>query len=290
MVVDAAETLGPRERDRMPTDPAHDAHAAAELLAWRAAYARHLAGPRGAWSIASLTWLSERSLTLGRAGDVALPARYPERVVTLALAGAAVRVTPHAPLWLAGEPLAGDRDVAPDDATLRLGPEDDAVEVVLMRRGARVGARVFDPRQGAARAPADVAWYPPTPGWVVDAELEPAEAGATMAVVDQLGDAREAPVAGTLRFVLHGTPCALVALAAGPTWFVNFRDATSGRGTYGAGRFLQVAATADGRTRLDFHRAHHPPCAHTPHATCPLPPLANRLPLAVAAGERLPGA
>jgi uncharacterized protein len=107
---------------------------------------------------------------------------------------------------------------------------------------------------------------------------------------DLLGDVTEAPFAGTLRFALGDTPCSLVALVAGATWFVNFRDAPNGRGTYGAGRFLQVPATADGRSRLDFHRAHHPPCAHTPRATCPLPPLANRLPVAVGAGERLPGA
>ncbi|MDF1522960.1 MAG: DUF1684 domain-containing protein [Trueperaceae bacterium] len=61
-----------------------------------------------------------------------------------------------------------------------------------------------------------------------------------------------------------------------------------GADTYGAGRYLRVAAPVAGRTVLDFHRATHPPCAHTPFATCPLPPLANRLPFAIAAGERHP--
>lgn len=274
----------------MPHDPAHAAAAADDLDAWRRAHAAHLAGPRGAWSISSLSWLTGEPLTLGRGREVPLPPRYPERVATLQLVGEVVRVVPHAPLWLDGEPLAGARDVDPADATLRLGAEEDAVDVVLMRRGARVGARVFDPRQGARRAAHDLAWYPVTPGWAVDAVLEPAEPGATLPVVNLLGDVAEAPIAGELRFALGGLPCSLVALAAGATWFVNFRDATNGHTTYGAGRFLQVPATADGRTRIDFHRAHHPPCAHTPHATCPLPPLANRLPLAVTAGERLSGA
>jgi len=274
----------------MPYDPAHDAAAAGDLHAWRRAHATHLAGPRGAWSIASLSWLTGAPLTLGRDGDVPLPARYPARVAGLELVGDVVRVEPYAPLWLDGEPLVAARDVAPDDATLRLGVEEDAVDVVLMRRGARVGARVFDPRQGAGRAARDLAWYPVTPGWVADALLEPADPGATMPVVNLLGDVTESPVAGTLRFALRGTMCSLVALAAGANWFVNFRDATNGRETYGAGRFLRVPATADGRTRLDFHRAYHPPCAHTPHATCPLPPLANRMPIPVDAGEPLPAA
>lgn len=272
----------------MASDPAHDPVAADELLAWRQAYAERLAGPRGAWSIASLTWLGSEPLVLGHGADVPLPPRCPARVATLHATGAVVRVTPHAPVWLDGEPLAGPLDADPAGATLRVGSDGDAVDVVLLRRGARVGARVFDPRQGAGRARGDVAWYPVEPGWVVDAVLEPAAPGATLTIVNLLGDASEAPVAGTLRFALHGTPCALVALEAGGAWFVNFRDATSGPETYGAGRFLQVAASTDGRARVDFHRAHHPPCAHTPHATCPLPPLANRLPLPVTAGERLP--
>jgi len=32
-----------------------------------------------------------------------------------------------------------------------------------------------------------------------------------------------------------------------------------------------------------------PPCAFTPHATCPLPPPQNILPLRIPAGERFVG-
>jgi uncharacterized protein (DUF1684 family) len=68
-----------------------------------------------------------------------------------------------------------------------------------------------------------------------------------------------------------------------------FRDATSGRETYGGGRFLHVAMPdASGATRIDFNRAYNPPCGYTPYATCPVPPPENRLPLAVKAGERRP--
>jgi uncharacterized protein len=115
---------------------------------------------------------------------------------------------------------------------------------------------------------------------------EPGAPGETLPVVDLLGDVHDTPVAARLRFELAGGVHTLVATAAGDGLFVNFRDGTSGVSSYGAGRFLRVEAPRDGRARIDFHRAHHPPCAHTPHATCPLPPLANRLPLAVTAGER----
>jgi uncharacterized protein (DUF1684 family) len=74
-----------------------------------------------------------------------------------------------------------------------------------------------------------------------------------------------------------------------------FRDRTSGRETYGAGRFLKVPAATTGATAqagghgkisLDFNRAYNPPCAFTSFATCPLPPPENWLPFPVLAGEK----
>ena len=40
------------------------------------------------------------------------------------------------------------------------------------------------------------------------------------------------------------------------------------------------------RRSIDFNKAYNPPCAFTPFATCPLPPLQNRLPIRIEAGEK----
>lgn len=75
--------------------------------------------------------------------------------------------------------------------------------------------------------------------------------------------------------------------------FVPFRDATSGRETYGAGRYLlDTVKGADlgggeGRLVLDFNYAYHPSCAYDPRWSCPLAPRANWLAVAIEAGERL---
>jgi uncharacterized protein (DUF1684 family) len=37
---------------------------------------------------------------------------------------------------------------------------------------------------------------------------------------------------------------------------------------------------------LDFNKAVNPPCAFTAYATCPLPPVENRLPVRIEAGEK----
>ena len=77
--------------------------------------------------------------------------------------------------------------------------------------------------------------------------------------------------------------------------FLPFRDATNGVETYGAGRYLLDAAkSADlggdrvaGTLVLDFNFAFQPSCAFDPKWACPLAPPANRLDIAVRAGERL---
>lgn len=74
--------------------------------------------------------------------------------------------------------------------------------------------------------------------------------------------------------------------------FLPFADATSGRETYGAGRYLLDTAKGadlghDGdRLVLDFNFAYQPSCSYDPRWSCPLAPAANRLPVAVRAGER----
>src|SRR4029079_18751444 len=68
---------------------------------------------------------------------------------------------------------------------------------------------------------------------------------------------------------------------------VPFLDATSGSETYGAGRYLDLEPEDDGTYTLDFNLAYHPSCVYDPRFSCPLTPAENRLPVRVAAGERL---
>ena len=76
--------------------------------------------------------------------------------------------------------------------------------------------------------------------------------------------------------------------------FLPFADATSGRETYGGGRYLldtiksaDLGVAADGRTVLDFNFSYNPSCAYSGRYVCPLSPRSNRLPVPVRAGERV---
>lgn len=75
--------------------------------------------------------------------------------------------------------------------------------------------------------------------------------------------------------------------------FLPFKDGTSGRESYGGGRYLldtikgaDLGEDGAGRTVLDFNFAYNPSCSYSDHYVCPLSPPQNRLPSRVEAGER----
>ena len=104
---------------------------------------------------------------------------------------------------------------------------------------------------------------------------------------------------GVMAFELAGRPCRLTVLSlvqyAGGL-FVPFRDLTSGRETYGGGRYLfDTAKDTDGLVlevtpgsrdvTIDFNFAYNASCAYSPRWACPLAPPENHLAVAVRAGE-----
>ena len=100
---------------------------------------------------------------------------------------------------------------------------------------------------------------------------------------------------GIATFHLHERPMQLELYwlnAYGGGLFVPFRDGTSGSTTYGAGRYLLDTVKGadlgmlDDKLVLDFNFAYNPSCAYDPRWVCPLATPANRLELAIEAGER----
>ena len=104
------------------------------------------------------------------------------------------------------------------------------------------------------------------------------------------GQLRPAHRAGTLTFEVDGEPRRLTAYvldsSRGDQLFVPFLDLTSGRETYGAGRYLDLEPEND-TYLLDFNLAYHPYCVYADTYSCPLTPAENRLPVRIEAGERL---
>jgi len=92
---------------------------------------------------------------------------------------------------------------------------------------------------------------------------------------------------GLVRFRVDDQPAQVVLYASDDSdeLFIPFRDATSGKESYGAGRYLEVHAHGDDVT-IDFNYAYNPNCAYDPSWSCPLPPPENWLKVPIRAGEK----
>ena len=139
------------------------------------------------------------------------------------------------------------------------------------------------------------------PAYRLEARFEPGD--GTELVIDTGGEdgAVRYRRAGRLAFTLQGQDCRLTVLSlvqyAGGL-FVPFRDRTSGKETYGGGRYLfDTAKDTDGLVLeivpgspdvvIDFNFAYNASCAYSPRWACPLAPPENHLPVTVRAGEKV---
>ena len=162
------------------------------------------------------------------------------------------------------------------------------MSMTLIRRGDRLALRVWDAKAASLTSLSKLAWMPIDEHWRVPARFEPHPAGRSMKILNVLDEVVDMPNPGVAVFSIDGQEHRLEALLESDDakeLFFLFRDGTSGKSTYGAGRYLYTPLPQDGRVILDFNQAKNPPCTFTDFATCPLPPKGNVLTVAVNAGE-----
>ncbi|SRR5579875_1543681 len=144
---------------------------------------------------------------------------------------------------------------------------------------------------------AGLRYYPPLFALRLVARVEPVPEGETVHMATSDGAARPFVKAAILHFTIDGQNYQLTGYQSaedagdeGAALFIPFRDALSGKETYGAGRYLDVQPerAEDGTliATLDFNLAYNPYCAYNDHYSCPITPAENTLPIAIYAGER----
>ncbi|HEV3461684.1 MAG TPA: DUF1684 domain-containing protein [Candidatus Dormibacteraeota bacterium] len=147
-----------------------------------------------------------------------------------------------------------------------------------------------------------LSYFDHDPSYRMTMRLEPADAGDPL-VIDTGGEDGVITYrrAGWLRFRLGGQDCRLTVFSLvgyGGGLFLPFRDGTSGKETYGGGRYLfDTVKNTDGLVlemtagspdmTIDFNFAYNPSCAYDARWACPLAPRENWLPVPVRAGERV---
>ena len=202
------------------------------------------------------------------------------------------RLAPEGDLRVSGAPwtaAAADTRVVPEETRVEIGPfalrpyvQADAGILIL-----------FDSRRTAGAAFVPPAWFDFDRAWVFRARLAPDPKPTPVTMLTSLGRTKEYLRVGSFTLDVPGRR-ALKVVAYRPTFIANaaarlsilFTDATTGKETYGAGRYLDLEPPADGVYTIDFNRAYNPLCAYTNVYNCPIPPRENGLPVAIRAGEK----
>ncbi|MGC3982001.1 MAG: DUF1684 domain-containing protein [Steroidobacteraceae bacterium] len=176
-------------------------------------------------------------------------------------------------------------DNADDPTLLAVG----SLRFHAIERGGKYGIRVRDIEHPARKQFAGLEYFPISMDWRIEARFEPYVPSKRINIINILGmtEAMESP--GALVFNKEGHSWRLDAILESPSddqLFVMLTDGSSGRESYGAGRYLYIPKPGNEPIWLDFNKAYNPPCAFTEFATCPLPPKQNRLSLSIEAGEK----
>ena len=265
-----------------------------EIEQWHDERAAELKSENGWLTLVGLFWLKEGENKIGseNTNEIVLPqGKAPKIAGSLWLEKGVVRLAtlPESGITHAGEPvtamvLQSDIDGAP--TVLNLG----SLSFNIIKRGESLGVRVKDKENPDRLRFTGLDYFTADPKWRLEARLQPYNPPKAIPITNVLGMTEDMISPGALSFDVAGKTYRLDAIEekGSKQFFLIFADQTTGRETYGAGRYLYAdPPDADGSVIVDFNKAYNPPCAFTNYATCPLPPSQNRLALRIEAGEKV---
>lgn len=262
----------------------------AEMLDWRKARHERLTSESGYLAQVGLEWLQQGENRIGKlqTNDIRIDGG-PDFWGTVTVEGNQLTFRKNP---------AADVHVEGTDAPVAVLVSDDQGEPTIVRSGGlsfyvifreSFALRIKDTKSPDLLSFKGVDSYDTQYDWKINGRFIRAEPGQTIEIGNILGQLSHSPVFGTFEFEREGERFSLIALGEEDSqslWFL-FADKTSGRETYGSGRFLYSdGMPMEGRLLVDFNKAYNPPCAFNAYSTCPIPPQQNRLRMAVTAGEK----
>ena len=225
---------------------------------WRQEREARLRSETGWLTIAGLHWLQTGDNRVGSAADndIVLPAdAAPAHVGVFRLEHGTTtfRAEPGVAVWQHGEKV--------HTASLGVGTASDALRIGRLSlwvhtSGQRFALRLRDPDHPLRKTFTGLRWFPIEAAYRVEARFEPYERPKSVTMLNILGDLERFQSPGQVVFELRGQTVRLEPVVGGAdNLFFVFRDATSGRETYGAARFLHAPLPRNGRLSPGFqHR------------------------------------
>ena len=155
----------------------------------------------------------------------------------------------------------------------------------------RVTFIVFDPQRPEMVEFEHLLYFPPDRKYEVDAKLVVLPNPEKLEIPTTRNLIKTFYRYAKIEFEMDGEKQELTALKSAlegdgsEGLFIAFRDATTGRETYGAGRYLMIDDPESDNFVLDFNRAFNPLCNYSDAYNCTLPPHENHMRVAINAGE-----
>jgi uncharacterized protein (DUF1684 family) len=264
-----------------------------ELDEWHARRIERVTADDGWLNLVGLLWLHPGNNTFGASNDnnIVFPeGKIADNAGYFVLTGeqVTIHVNKDVKITSKGQPVT-ELVIFHPDSSENIVLESGSLRWNIIKRDAQIGIRLRDLDSPLRTNFKGVERFPADPDYRINATFEKSDSLHTIDVANVLGQtvAQESP--GSLVFSFGGSTYRLDALAGGKEeLFIVFGDETSGKETYGGGRFLYVKKPAEGDNTvvIDFNKSYNPPCVFTPYATCPLPPKQNILPIAIRVGEK----
>ncbi len=132
-------------------------------------------------------------------------------------------------------------------------------------------------------------YFEPKEDWIFEADFRKAESGKKFEI--QLTDStfEAISLAGYASFTKDGQKYDVMVFDEGFQYILPFKDLSNGKETYGGGRYINIGKgkLVGKKLTVDFNESHNFYCAYDENYVCPIPPVENRLNLAVTAGEKI---
>jgi len=254
-----------------------------EIAEYRKTRVERLTRPEGWLSVVALIPLKEG------ANDVDLPSKPPVKA-RMTLQNGKVTLGANPAFSIDNKPVTAPLELHNDsEESGYTVARHGAISFFIHKVGDNFGVRVKDPDSERRKDFKGIDYFPPDPKYRLEARFEPYNPPKHIPMPNVSGITTDEIAPGALVFTIDGKEYRIdpILEQGEKDLFIIIKDATSGRDTYGAARYLYASPPdASGKTIVDFNKAYNPPCAFTPYATCPLPPPQNRLPIRIEAGEK----
>jgi uncharacterized protein (DUF1684 family) len=275
------------------TKPKGTSEYIAEIDQWHQNRIEKLKDENSWFTLVGLYWLKEGENTFGSDGnnDIVFPENAPESIGKIILKDSVITLEVDAGVNVTNEgksvkEIKLAHDLTGNPTIINLG----SLRWYIIKRGDRYGIRLRDINLPLRNEFDGIERFPVDEEWKITASFEVYDPPKIMYLPTQIGTVAEEPSPGAVVFKRDGQTYRIDAVDAGKRLWLIFADETSGKETYGAGRYLYIdKPDSTGKTVVDFNMAYNPPCVFTRFATCSFPPKQNFLKLELTAGEKMWG-